>query len=91
MQHAWPCGRSKFKLFSLLMLVLNSLLTLTFSSLCFLLQAHKVLQWTEEIFGLLNKHAYVLLRSILHGSYITHLTYVYMCVTPNKLILCLEK
>ena len=77
MQHAWPYRRLKIKLFSLLMLVLNSLLTLTFSSLCFLLQAHKVLQWTEEIFGLLNKHAYGLLRSILRGSYITHLTYVY--------------
>ena len=48
-----------------------------FSSLCFLLQAHKVLQWTEEIFGLLNKHAYGLLRSILRGSYFTHLTYEY--------------
>ena len=77
MQHAWPYGRSKIKLFSLLMLVLNSLLTLTFSSLCFLLQAHKVLQWKEELFGLLNKHAFGLLRSTLRSAYITHLTYVY--------------
>ena len=78
MQHAWPYGMSEIKLFSLLMLELNSLLTLTFPLYVFyLLQAHKVLQWKKEFFGLLNKHACGLLRSILHGSYITHPTYVY--------------
>ena len=65
------------------MLVLCSLLILTFSSLCcFLLSNFRLLKFYngwKYFSDVLDKHAYGLLRSILHGSYMssTRLTSVF--------------
>ena len=72
------------------MLVLNSLLTLTFSYFrCFLLTNCRLIKFDngwKDMFGVLDKHAYSLSTSILHGSYTPSFIYILFAFEYIKII-----